>query len=96
MPPTTVRVDLKVKAELDRLQGLVQSETGQRVSHSNLLARLVRFASQRPEAFLREGAAEWKPPTPAQLERLLSRVRDWGVETDVTKIDRVLYGGRGA
>ena len=87
---TTVRVDDDVKAELDRLQGLVQMETGQRLSQSELLARLVRYAHRRPEIVLDE-SKPWTPPTIEQLARLFEKVRDWGVETDVSKIDEVLY-----
>lgn len=93
MSATTVRVEAKVKAELDRLQGILQAETGRRLSHSELLARLVRFASRRSGSFLKETEAKWRPPTPQELRILLAPVRDLDVETDVTKIDQVLYGG---
>ena len=92
---TTVRVEDDVKTELDRFQGLVQSETGDRLSQSELLAHLLRFAQRRSDLFfvtLEE--AEWTPPTRDQMTQLFSRVQDWGVETDSARIDEALYGSR--
>lgn len=97
MAATTVRVEAKVKKELDAFQGYVQSETGERVSHSELLARLVRFARQNEARFLASGEEGWTPPTKEQLEELLGRVRrvrlPKDLEVDATRIDEVLYGG---
>lgn len=94
MAATTVRVEERVKREFDRLQRRLRAAAGRRVSHSELLARLVRFARAHEEAFLGDGDEPSAPPTRADLERIFARVRDWGVATDVTKLDRVLYGGR--
>lgn len=93
MADSSVRVEAAVKREMDRLQGLVQSETGARVSQSELLARLLRFARQHEAEFLQEGGVAWRPPTRAELAKLRARVRDWGVESDASKVDDVLYGG---
>jgi hypothetical protein len=87
---TTVRVDDEVKADLDRLQGLVQAETGERLSQSDLLARLLRFARRRPEVVLRDEAS-WTPPTKAEMEALFAEVRDEGPATDASRIKQDLY-----
>lgn len=97
MNATTVRVERAVKAELDRLQGLVQAETGDRLSHSELLADLLRFTRRRTADFLKaRSEPEWAPPTKAELDHLQSYVRDWGVQTDSSKVDEALYGGESA
>lgn len=93
--PTTVRVEDDVKTQLDRLQGLVQHDTGQRLSQSELLAKLLRFASKRSDLFFESlGEPEWAPPTPAEMKRLFGKVKDWGVATDSSRLDEELYGKR--
>lgn len=90
--PTTVRVDEETKRELDQLQGLVQAETGRRISHSDLLRRLLDVARRHERELLGAGAA-WRPPSAEHLRRLRTRLRDWGVETDARRVDEALYGG---
>lgn len=90
---TTVRVEDDVKRELDRLQGEVLAETGERLSQSQLLARLVRFARAREAAFLGSGDAPWRPPTREEMEAHFRQVED-GPRTDASRIDEALYGGK--
>ncbi|HVL86513.1 MAG TPA: hypothetical protein VM681_00690 [Candidatus Thermoplasmatota archaeon] len=80
-----------VKKQLDRLQGLVLSETGERISQSELLARLLRQAEKDPTAVLQKRAA-WAPPSPEQVERWLASLPDEGPETDASRVDETLYG----
>lgn len=89
---TSLRIDGTVKVDLDALQGDVQA-TGDRVSHSTLIARLVAFAREHEAAFL--GArAGWRPPTRAQVTALLREAVDIGEATDAGRdIDATLYGG---
>jgi hypothetical protein len=92
---TTMRLEDEVKIELDRFQGLLQHETGERLTHSELLAKLLGFATRRSGEFiasLHEPA--WRPPTAEEMRRLFSKVQDWGVETDSSRIDEELYGPR--
>lgn len=88
-----MRVDDAVKEELVRLQGLVQAETGDRLSQSELLARLLRVAKRHEAELLEEAGERWRPPSGEELDVLFAGVRDWGYETDASKIDEVLYGG---
>lgn len=90
---SSVRIEGQVKTELDRLQGLVQSETGERLSQSELLRRLLHFARRHEAAFLREAPTPWRPPTKAELALLRSRLEAWGEPSDASQIDDVLYGG---
>lgn len=93
MRVTTVRVEGGVKEELDRVQGLVLAETGQRVSQSELLARLLRIARRHEAELMTAGEEAWRPPTHEEFRRLRERVRDLGIETDSSRIDEELYGG---
>lgn len=89
---TSVRVEEAVKATLDRFQGHIQSETGERLSHSALLARLLRFAERREAEFL-GGGDEPRLPTPEDMETHLAKAKRYGIDIDVTRIDEELYGG---
>lgn len=93
MQATTVRVDEHTKRDLDRIQGLVQAETGTRLTHSELLARLLRVARRHEADLFRGGEADWVPPTPTQLEALLAPARRVRTRSDAARIDDVLYGG---
>lgn len=93
MGVTTVRVDNETKQELDRLQGLVQSETGARVSHNELLRRMVQVARRHEAELMAAHGMKWRPPTREELDILLEGVEDWGVDSDAAKIDEDLYGG---
>ena len=90
---TTLRVDGEVKRAFDRLQGEVQARTGERVSQSELLRKLIAVVRRHEAELYGEGRAPWSPPTPEELSRLRSRIEDWGFDTDSSRIDEVLYGG---
>ena len=90
--PTTVRVEDDVKADLDRLQGLLQSETGKRLTHSQLLARLLAVA-RRHEADLYRDPVRRRPTADEIRKQLADLAVDVG-PTDVADIDEVLYGER--
>lgn len=91
MAATTVRLDTDTKALLDRLQAELTLKRGEKLSHSDVLAKLLEFVRAREKQFLDEAA--WKPLTPVQIERLSKIGFDWGVETSSEDIDEVLYGG---
>lgn len=90
---TTVRVEDEVKLALDRLQGELLAERGERVSHSELLARLVTFARRREAEFLSEGRA-WRPPTRAELDAVLASAPAVRVRARARDADAALYGER--
>lgn len=92
---TTIRVADDVKEEFARVQGLLQARTGERLSQSEVLARLLRVARTHERELLEEDKP-WEPPTPKQIERFLDRLEDVPVETDSSRIDEVLYGGEDA
>ena len=88
---TTMRLEDEVKIELDRFQGLVQHETGERLTQSQLLHRLLRFAQQREAEFFNADEDAWRPPTRGEMEMLFSKAGYFG-PTDASKIDQALYG----
>lgn len=90
---TSVRVEEAVKADLDRLQGLVQAETGERLSHSDLLARLLKIARRHEDEMMAEHE-DWRPMSAQELDRFLDRLTVTGVATNVRNLDEDLYGER--
>lgn len=90
--PTSVRVEDDVKVELDRLQGHLQSETGERLTHSELLARLLRVG-RRHEAELYAKPVPSRRPTSQQIRRRIAELAIDVGPSDVRDIDEVLYGG---
>lgn len=91
--PTTIRLEDTVKRELDRLQGDLLAERGERLSHSEILARLLRFVQDRADDFL--GATADPPrPTPAEIDRVLAGAPDIRIQTRARDVDRALYGSR--
>lgn len=90
---TTIRLEDPVKRELDRLQGDLLAERGERLSHSEVVARLVRLARLHEDEIL-GSAAEATPPTRAQIDALLARVPDVRVRARARDVDDALYGSR--
>lgn len=92
--PTTIRVEEDVKRDFDRLQGLLQAESGERLSHSELLARMLRVA-RRHERELYEKAGPAQPRLSAdQIRKRLGELAIDVGPSDVRDVDEVLYGER--
>ncbi|MGQ0534980.1 MAG: hypothetical protein ACT4PT_02795 [Methanobacteriota archaeon] len=90
--PTTIRLEDAVKRELDRLQGDILADRGERLSHSDLLARLLKFARLHEDEVL--GGAPEEPPSRRDIDRLLDRVPDVRARARARDVDAALYGDR--
>ncbi len=90
--PTTIRLADAVKRDLDALQGEFLAERGERLSHSELLARLLRFARANEDRLFADEAEH--RPTADDIERLIAGLPTLRVRTDSRDIDKVLYGRR--
>lgn len=90
---TTVRVDDTVKRELDRLQGDLLAERGERLSHSEVLARLLRFARADEAGFL-GGSTSPRRPTRDDIDRLLAEAPRVKAAARARDVDEALYGRR--
>ncbi|HEV8359902.1 MAG TPA: hypothetical protein VGR28_05525 [Candidatus Thermoplasmatota archaeon] len=88
---TTIRVADDVKRELDRFQGDFLAERGERLSHSELLARLLRFARLHEDRVLGGGRG---PPSRDDIDRLLARLPDARTRTRARDAKGALYGRR--
>ncbi|MGQ0534621.1 MAG: hypothetical protein ACT4PT_00935 [Methanobacteriota archaeon] len=91
MAATTIRLDSGTKAELDRLQAMVQLKRGDRLSHAELVAELLKFVRAHESEFVDD--AGFKPWTAKQRAALQRLGTDWGGPTSSEDIDEVLYGG---
>lgn len=90
--PTTVRVTEDVKSQLDRLQGDFLSVRGERLSHSDLLARLLHFARLHADELLED--VDPARPTWAQLEQWLADLPDVRIDVRARDYKEALYGDR--
>lgn len=82
---TSVRVAADVKVALDTLQGRVQAQGGARLSHSELLGRMLAYIRRHEGEFMEdEGGIPWQAPGRAVVDRLLGSGIDLGFDTDVT------------
>lgn len=88
-----LRVDEQVKAELDRLQGEILAEKGERLSHSEVLARLLHYVRRREDEFL-HGADRRGRPSREDVRRWASRLPQVDVAHRAREVDEALYGER--
>lgn len=85
---TSVKMREADKARLDRLQAEITARTGRKVSQQDLLARLVALGEREKDRVI----SEQKPPTKAQMARLMALPMDMGIRTREEDIDKILYG----
>ena len=89
---TTVRVADDVKRELDRLQGDFLSTRGERLSHSELLARMLRFVRLHEEQLLE--SEDTQGPTRAAVDRFFATLPSVSIKGRARDFKDELYGDR--
>lgn len=87
---TTVRLDQATKRELDRWQAQFALE-GQKLSRTEILARLMRTARRHEREVLGKGG--WRPFTPEEQEAFLRLPVRTGIKVSAKDLDKLLYGG---
>lgn len=87
----SVPVDEETKAELERLRSEIERETGQSISHEELLAQLVQRGFESRSELMGSADDDWEGLSDEEIERFLSGTSDWGVETTEAEIDEILY-----
>lgn len=89
MAATTLRIDTREKRRFDKLQATLRLMTGRRITHSDLLARLLDQGEASPEAL---AGRSWRPLTKKEIEYVMGLPMDFGFE--LGDVDEVLYGKR--
>jgi hypothetical protein len=96
----SVPVDEQTKAMLGELQERIERETGRAVTQREVLERVVEREFESQESLVdsfRTGSEpdddgeEFEGLSDVEIERWLSGTSDWGVETDESEIDEILY-----
>ena len=85
-----MKVNVRQKRRLDRLQARLLLLTGQKLTQDQILDRLLSQAEGSPEAI---AGKEWRPLSPAEMEYAFSLPMDLGVE--LGDVDQALYGKKG-
>lgn len=89
---TAVRMDEETKSKLEELQAEIKLKTGKKVTQQEILARLVRSATESRAEFV----DSFRDTTTALSEEEIAQFNEGmissGVETDEEDIDDILYG----
>jgi len=91
---TTVRLSEKTNAKLDRLQAKIVLKAGRKLSKEQILDRLIEEGLRKDDWIAFHGARVRYPVPDRAWKKVLSHIRDWGVETREEDVDRYVYGGR--
>ena len=88
MSATTLRIDSRQKERIDRLQARLRVLTGRRVTHDELIRRMLDELEGKPEVLT---GREWKPLSKAEIRRVMEEV-PMHVGFELGDVDEVLYG----
>lgn len=91
---TTVKIESKDKAKLERLQALLTLKSGSKMTQQSILSMLINEALDKTDDFDGRATESDLPMRDEDYEKILSLIQDWGVETSWEDIDQVLYGSR--
>lgn len=89
---STIKVDSKVKTEIDKLQAKITIKTGEKITQQELLRRIIEFVILHEEEFQKDYILDWTPPTKKEWSEIKAIVRDFGFKTSESTINRELYG----
>lgn len=90
MTLTSIRISLRAKPGLDRLQARFSKREGRQIPKHEVLDRLVDQALE-DDAIPILRAPKY-PLSEKAIRRILAAPWDWGVETREEDIDKILYG----
>ena len=89
---STIKVDKKLKSEIDRIQAKFTIKTGEKITQQELLRKIIEFITINEENFLKDYIAEWNPPSESEWTEIKSIAKDFGFETSEKSINNELYG----
>ena len=89
---STIKVDKKLKAEIDKLQAKFTIKTGEKITQQELLRKIIEFVSLHEVEFQKDYIAEWTPPSEMEWLEIKAVSRDFGFKTSEKTIDKELYG----
>lgn len=89
---STIKVDKKLKSEIDRIQAKLTIKTGEKITQQDLLRKIIEYITIHEENFLGDFEAEWNPPSEEEWLEIKSIIKDFGFKTSERTIDNELYG----
>ena len=89
---SSVKITEDTKNILDALQARIMLRAKTRVSQQRLLEEAIKLSEENEDQLIRRLTGVKTPATPEEIERYLSKPRDWGVDTNEDDIDHYLYG----
>lgn len=89
---TSVKISEEGKRLFDKLQARFVIATGKKVSQQELLDTLVRLSTEWEDELFGLITGVRLPLPPEEIEELMEKPTDWGVETREEEIDIHLYG----
>jgi len=89
---SSVKITEDTKNILDALQARITLRAKTRVSQQRLLEEAIKLSEENEDQLIRRLTGAKTPTTPEEIEKYLSKPRDWGVDTNEDDIDHHLYG----
>jgi hypothetical protein len=89
---TSVKMSEETKRLVDRLQARIVLATGRKPSQQEILDQILRLASEDEEDLIRRLSGVKLPLSSREIKELMKVPTDWGVATNESEIDEVLYG----
>ena len=87
-----MKITEDTKNILDALQARITLRAKTRVSQQRILEEAIKLSEENEDQLIHRLTGAKTPATPKEIEKILSKPRDWGVETKEDDIDHHLYG----
>lgn len=84
-----IKIPIKDKQIFDMLQAELTSKTGKKITYQELFSKIIEFTRYNKNNFF--GRIHNLPLSEKEIEKLKGLRSDWGIVTDETKIDKIIY-----
>jgi predicted nucleic-acid-binding Zn-ribbon protein len=84
-----IKIPKKDKQIFDMLQAELTSKTGKKITYQEFFSKIIEFTRYNKNNFF--GRIHNLPLSEKEIEKLKGLRSDWGIVTDETKIDKIIY-----
>jgi hypothetical protein len=85
-----IKVRKEDKQIFDMLQAELTFKTGKKITQQELFSNIINFTRYKKNSFF--GSIRKLPLSEKEIEKLKGLRSDWGIVTDETEIDMIIYG----
>ena len=85
-----IKVRKEDKQIFDMLQAELTFKTGKKITQQELFSNIINFTRYKKNSFF--GRIRKLPLSEKEIEKLKGLRSDWGIVTDETEIDMIIYG----